>query len=251
MGISRRRRLVRDGAVAEATGRYRASSFVLVRVGSVCLVVAGVLAGGTGTASGVARTNGRDGASKGHFAWCNARQLSISVPTIPHSIQVQVGGDVMWFLQLTHEGTAPCVTGDLLKLVGERTAKDAAPSKFRAQQSYDPRQKPFVLRQHERAYVMMETPGILSPSQGKGCHSNMLLTFKPPRGDGTVSVRTPTAVSAICPTRWISMSQTRTSTWFSNFILEFTPSTTMQLPYDHHARTRETTEIAAAISFRL
>lgn len=202
-----------------------------MRFGSLSLLVAGVLAG-TVAASDAASTNGRDGASKDRFAWCNAQQLSLSVPTIPHSIQVQAGGDVIWFLQLTHEGTAPCVTGGLLKLVGERTAKDAAPLKFRAQQSStDTSQKPFVLRGHERAYVNMETPGILSPSQGKGCRSNMLLTFRPPRGSGTLSVRTPTAVSAICPTRWISISETVTSTWFRNFILKFTTSTTMQLPY--------------------
>jgi hypothetical protein len=211
----------------------------MVRVRSLCLLIAGVVAGGTVTASGAASAKGRQGASKGHFGWCNARQLSLSVPTITHSIQTQAGGDVIWFLQLTHEGTAPCVTGGLLKLVGERTAKDAAPLKFRSQQSYDPKHKPFVLRGHERAYVMMETPGILSPSQGKGCHSNMLLTFRPPKGSGTLSVRTPTEVSAICPTRWISISQMVTSTWFSNFILRYTTSTTMQLPYDQHGPTQD------------
>jgi hypothetical protein len=219
---------------------------VVVRVGSLSLLIAGVLAGGTAAASGVANANGRDGASKGHFGWCRARQLSLSVPTIPHSIQGQAGGDTIWFLQLTHEGAAACATGGRLKLVGERTAKDAAPLKFRASQSVmNTSQKPFVLRGHERAYVMMETPGILTPSQGKDCHSNMLLTFRPP-GGGTLFVRTPTVVSAICPNRWISISQTLTSTWFRNFILASTPSTTMQLPYDQHGPTRTSAEIAVA-----
>jgi hypothetical protein len=199
----------------------------LVRVGSLCLLIATVLAGGTVATSGPANANGRDGASTGRFGWCDAWQLSLSVPTIPRSIQAQAGGEVIWFLQLTHVGTAPCLTGDQLKLVGERTASDAAPLKFRAQQGYNPTRKPFVLRRHERAYVMMETPGILTLSQGKGCHSNMLLTFRPPRGSGTLSVRTPTAVSAICPTRWISISGTVTSTWFRKFILKYSTSTTM------------------------
>lgn len=210
-----------------------------MRAGSLCLLIAGVLTGGAVAASDAAGAKARQGASNDRFAWCDARKLSLSVPTIPHSIQTQAGGATIWFLQLTHKGTTPCVTGGLIKLVGERTAKDAAPLKFRAQQSYDPTQKPFMLRRYERSYVMIETPGILSPSQDKGCYSNMLLTFKPPKGSGTISVRTPTEVNAICPTRWISISQMVTSTWFRNFILRYTTSTTMQLPYDQRGRVRE------------
>jgi hypothetical protein len=101
--------------------------------------------------------------------------------------------------------------------------------------------KPLVLSGHQRAFVALDDPGIVTLAQSRGCRSDVLLTFRLPQSHGRLSVRTPTEVGSLCPGRGFSVSEIFSAAVFRNFIGQFDTSNKMQLPYDEHrALNRET-----------